>query len=106
MDDPHLLRASSGPSKVFCLRNSSMRVSVTSFSLSLDSVVEIGGVTPKYLRKDLMSSPADVSTFLMIPHPFSVAMAVARIGEYEVVNVEKRETLEFEALTALMSSCL
>ena len=42
----------------------------------------------------------------MAPHPFSVAMVVARIGEYKVVNVEKREMLEFEALTALMSSCL
>jgi len=36
---------------VFCLRSSSRRLAVTSFSLSLDSLVEIGGVTPKYLRE-------------------------------------------------------
>ena len=28
-----------------------MRVAVTSFSLSLDSVVEMGGVTPRYLSQ-------------------------------------------------------
>ena len=34
-----------------------MRLSVTSFSLSLDSLVEIGGVTPRYpgLREDMCS---------------------------------------------------
>ena len=43
----HLLRDSSSLSNVFCLRSSSMSVTVTSFSRSLDSSVEMGGVTPR-----------------------------------------------------------
>jgi hypothetical protein len=45
----HRVLASSSLSIVFCLRSSSIRVVVTSFSLSVDSLVAIGGVTPRYL---------------------------------------------------------
>ena len=45
----HRVLASSSLSIVFCLRSSSIRVVVTSFSLSFDSLVAIGGVTPRYL---------------------------------------------------------
>jgi hypothetical protein len=53
----YLVIVSSSLSIVFCLRSSSMRLSVTSFSLSFDSLVEIGGVTPRYpgLRGDMCS---------------------------------------------------
>lgn len=37
-------------SKVFCLLSSSMRVTVTSFSLGFDSAVVMGRVTPRYLK--------------------------------------------------------
>lgn len=50
-DDAHLLRDSSSVSKVFWRLSSSMRVTVTSFSRSLDSAVAIGGVTPRNLTK-------------------------------------------------------
>lgn len=43
----HLVRASCSLSNVFCLLSSSINVTVTSFSRSFDSVVAIGGVTPK-----------------------------------------------------------
>ena len=47
--NPHLLRASPAFSKAFCLLNSSIRVTVTSLLLSLDSVVAMGGVIPRKL---------------------------------------------------------
>lgn len=40
-------------SKVFCLRSSSMSVAVTSFSRSVESAVEMGAVTPRYLQDEL-----------------------------------------------------
>lgn len=43
----YLVRASSTFSNVPCFRSSSIKVAVTSFSLSVDSAVEIGGVTPR-----------------------------------------------------------
>jgi hypothetical protein len=48
----HRVLASSSLSIVFCLRSSSMRLTVTSFSLSVDSLVAIGGVTPRNLLQD------------------------------------------------------
>ena len=42
--------ASCSLSKVFCLFNSSIRVTVTSFSLGFDSAVVMGRVTPMYLE--------------------------------------------------------
>lgn len=44
-----LVFASSSLSNVPCLRNSSINVMVTSFSLSFDSCSDIGAVTPRYL---------------------------------------------------------
>ena len=46
----HLALDSSSLSIVFCRCSSFMRVRVNSFSLSLDSLVEMGGVTPRYLK--------------------------------------------------------
>lgn len=43
----HRVRDSSSLSKVPCRRSSSIIATVTSFSLSLDSFVDIGGVTPR-----------------------------------------------------------
>ena len=51
----HLVLDSSSLSVVFCRRNSSMRVTVISLSLSLDSLVEMGGVTPRYLSQNRYS---------------------------------------------------
>ena len=48
----HRVLASSSLSIVFCLRSSSIRVVVTSFSFSVDSLVAIGGVTPRNLLQD------------------------------------------------------
>lgn len=48
----HRVLASSSLSIVFCLRSSSMRLTVTSFSLSVDSLVAIGGVTPRNLLQE------------------------------------------------------
>jgi hypothetical protein len=45
----HLLRDSSSVSKVFCRRNSSIKVAVISRSRSDDAATEIGGVTPQNL---------------------------------------------------------
>ena len=46
-DNAHLVRDSCSDSNIFCLLSSSINVTVTSFSRSLDSAVAIGGVTPK-----------------------------------------------------------
>ena len=43
--------ASCSLSKVFCLLSSSIRVTVTSFSLGFDSAVVMGRVTPRYLER-------------------------------------------------------
>lgn len=74
-NDSYLVRDSSGLSTVFCLLSSSMRVTVTSFSLSFDSVVAIGGVTPKYLpRMTCMNNDNRGVTLAAVSHPFSVNM--------------------------------
>ena len=49
-----------------------MRVSVTSFSLSLDSLVEIGGVTPMYLE---ITGEAIATERNSSSHPLVVAMS-------------------------------
>ena len=46
----HRVLASCSFSKVFCLFSSSIRVTVTSFSLRFDSAVVMGRVTPRYLE--------------------------------------------------------
>ena len=48
----HLVIASSSLLIVFCLHSLSIRLVVTCFSLLLDSLIEIGGVTPRYLSQD------------------------------------------------------
>jgi len=47
----HRVLASCSFSKVFCLFSSSIRVTVTSFSLGFDSAVVMGRVTPIYLEE-------------------------------------------------------
>lgn len=47
----HRVLASCSVSKVFCLFSSSIRVTVTSFSLGFDSAVVMGRVTPIYLER-------------------------------------------------------
>lgn len=75
--DSHLVRDSSGVSTVFCLLSSSMRVTVTSFSLSFDSVVAIGGVTPKYLpRMTCMNNNNRGVMLAAVSHPFSIDIIV------------------------------
>jgi len=50
-DGTHRVLASCSLSKVFCLFSSSIRVTVTSFSLGFDSAVVMGRVTPMYLEE-------------------------------------------------------
>ena len=68
----HRVLASSSLSIVFCLRSSSIRVIVTSFSLSVDSLVAIGGVTPRYLLRmgayDIVPVSASPSLPLIVIH--------------------------------------
>lgn len=56
----HLVLDSSSVSNVFCRRNSSIKVTEASFSLTVDSFVEMGGVTPRYL--DERFEPGSVTT--------------------------------------------
>jgi hypothetical protein len=63
----HLVLDSSSLSIVFCRRSSSMRVTVTSFSLSLDSVVEMGGVTPRYLSQTAAHGLIPVGKWSNVP---------------------------------------
>ena len=49
--ETHRVLASCSLSKVFCLFSSSIRVTVTSFSLEFDSAVVMGRVTPIYLEE-------------------------------------------------------
>lgn len=81
MADAHLFRAPSAVSTVFCLFSSSIRVIVTCFSLSLDSVVDIGGVTPKYLQIIRISMMLCMFSTREIPNPLLVAIVVVRVGE-------------------------
>ena len=54
-----------------------MRVTVTSFSLSFDSVVAIGGVTPKYLpRTTCINNDNHGVTLAAVSHPFSVDIVI------------------------------
>lgn len=57
---------------VFCLRSSSIRLTVTSFSRSVDSLVAIGGVTPRNLLQDgaygIVSVSASSSLPLIVVH--------------------------------------
>jgi hypothetical protein len=64
MGNTHLVFASCSDSKVFCLLSSSISVTVTSFSRGLDSITDIGGVTPKYLVKQSQQRNGVFSKFL------------------------------------------
>ena len=60
---------------VFCLRSSSIRLTVTSFSLSVDSLVAIGGVTPRNLLQDgtygIVPVSASSSSPLIVVHLYA-----------------------------------
>ena len=57
----HRVLASCSLSKVFCLFSSSIRVTVTSFSLGFDSAVVMGRVTPIYLEEIQRRADASLS---------------------------------------------
>ena len=71
----HRVLASSSLSMVFCLRSSSIRLTVTSFSRSVDSLVAIGGVTPRNLLQDgtygIVSVSASSSLPLIVVHLYA-----------------------------------
>ena len=69
----HRVLASCSLSKVFCLFSSSIRVTVTSFSLGFDSAVVMGRVTPRYLeRADRNSAPDGSDGQFVTPSRFVV----------------------------------
>lgn len=86
----HLVFASSSLSKIPCRCSSSMRVMVTSFSLALDSLVEMGGVTPRYLMSTCELTPPRFPDRFAYPIPEDILRWHARQDGICDVQTERR----------------